>query len=86
MLTTTPSASGLIGHLEQLTAPTHWISGEIGDWQWSIVNMGMSWGICKTLDEAHTALQAEITLLESDFDFTPAIESESEFDLTNCEF
>ena len=86
MLKTTPSASGLIGNFEQLTAPTYWIRGEIGDWKWWIENFGMSWGICSTLGEAYAAFHAEVIEIESDYDFSIVSEPEQAESISYPEF
>jgi hypothetical protein len=49
----------------------YWFTGKAGDYQWSLAEFGMSWGIAPTFREAYANAMREIEILCEDFDMTP---------------
>ncbi|PJE45245.1 MAG: hypothetical protein CUR32_01195 [Flavobacterium sp.] len=63
-----------------------WYRGKAGDWEWSIQDMGMSWGICPNLEEAITSAKLEIASILKDFDISDVEIMEIEKDRVNDVF
>lgn len=47
-----------------------WHSGKAGDWQWTIQDFGMSWGISPTLEQAIVDSNQEMENIRKDFDIS----------------
>lgn len=65
--------NGLVFQCNQLPADGagSWYSGKANDWQWSVKDFGISWGIAPNLGQAIREASSEIDSINRDFNVCP---------------